>query len=45
MIETVRHRHFSRFLTLPEVKVILILWILVGGTAAPVASYSFSPLT
>ena len=35
--------HFSKFLTLEEVRVIRILWILAGGTA-PAASYSFSPL-
>ena len=38
------NRHFSRFLTFPEVRVILILWILAGGRGAPVASYSLSPL-
>lgn len=37
--------HFSRFLTLLEVKVILILWIFAEGTGAPVASYSFSLAT
>lgn len=39
-----KYRHFSRFLTFPEVRVILILWILAGGRGAPVASYSLSPL-
>lgn len=36
--------HFSKFLTLLLVSVILILWIFAPGTGAPVASYSFSPL-
>ena len=37
------HVHFSKFLTLEEVRVILILWILALGKGAPVASHSFSP--
>ena len=42
--ENYKNRHFSRFLTFPEVRVILILWILAGGRGAPVASYSLSAL-
>jgi hypothetical protein len=38
-----KHVHFSRFLTLLLVSVILILWTLAGATGAPVASYSLSP--
>jgi hypothetical protein len=43
-VEKENHSHFSRFLTLREVSVMRILWILAAGTGAPVASYSFSPL-
>lgn len=42
--DTQGYIHFSRFVTLLEVRVILILCILAAGTGAPVASYSFSPL-